>query len=70
MSDGEDCGGPEPARNPDPYGCLQPNAYDKASETEVSDDDDDDNDDWQKCLDSGPASSTLCCNAFILCKAL
>ncbi|XP_039977893.1 zinc finger protein 599-like [Xiphias gladius] len=41
-ADGEDCGGPEPARNSDPDRHLQPDADDKAldsSETDVSDDD-------------------------------
>ncbi|KAI3359046.1 hypothetical protein L3Q82_015411 [Scortum barcoo] len=43
-ADGEDCGGPEPARNSDPDQHLQPVSNDKASnssepETEVSDED-------------------------------
>ncbi|XP_069016532.1 zinc finger protein 62 homolog [Embiotoca jacksoni] len=51
-SDGEDCGGPEPARNTHPNSPLLTHTDGQAFETDVSidddDDDDEDEDDWQE----------------------
>ncbi|KAI3358271.1 hypothetical protein L3Q82_003268 [Scortum barcoo] len=45
-ADGEDCGGPEPARNSDPDQHLQPDADEKTSDS--SDPETDDSDDWEE----------------------
>ncbi|XP_078119584.1 uncharacterized protein LOC144526189 [Sander vitreus] len=45
-ADGEDCGGPEPARNPDPDSPLQPDTHDKTSDSSVSETDD--SADWEE----------------------
>ncbi|XP_032378883.1 zinc finger and SCAN domain-containing protein 22 isoform X2 [Etheostoma spectabile] len=44
-ADGEDCGGPEPARNSDPDSPLQPATYDKTSDS--SECETDDSGDWE-----------------------
>uniref|UniRef100_A0A8C9Y211 C2H2-type domain-containing protein n=1 Tax=Sander lucioperca TaxID=283035 RepID=A0A8C9Y211_SANLU len=43
-ADGEDCGGPEPARNSDPDSPLQPATHDKTSDSSESDD----SGDWEE----------------------
>ncbi|KAI3358270.1 hypothetical protein L3Q82_003267 [Scortum barcoo] len=45
-ADGEDCGGPEPARNSDPDQHLQPDADEKTSDS--SDPETEDSDDWEE----------------------
>ncbi|KAI3358992.1 hypothetical protein L3Q82_015374 [Scortum barcoo] len=63
-ADGEDCGGPEPARNSDPDQHLQPDADEKTSDS--SDPETDDSDDWEEtreaqsglnCPNNGPVEA-------------
>ncbi|XP_045907131.1 zinc finger protein 287-like [Micropterus dolomieu] len=55
-ADREDCGGPEPARNSDPYRHLQPAAGDKASDSEPETDD---SWDWEETREPQSGSNLL-----------
>ncbi|XP_032365455.1 zinc finger and SCAN domain-containing protein 31-like [Etheostoma spectabile] len=47
-SDGEDCGGQEPARNSDPDSPLQPATHDKTSDSSESESETDDSAEWEE----------------------
>ncbi|XP_032364556.1 B-cell lymphoma 6 protein homolog [Etheostoma spectabile] len=47
-ADGEDCGGPEPARNSDPDSPLQPATHDKTSDSPESESETDDSAEWEE----------------------
>ncbi|XP_045906501.1 zinc finger protein 260-like isoform X5 [Micropterus dolomieu] len=56
-ADGEDCGGPEPARNSDPDRHLQPDTDDKTSNS--SEPDSDDSCDWEETREPQSGSNPL-----------
>ncbi|KAI3358268.1 hypothetical protein L3Q82_003266 [Scortum barcoo] len=56
-ADGEDCGGPEPARNSDPDQHLQPDADEKPSDS--SDPETDDSYDWEETRETQSGLNTL-----------
>ncbi|KAI3359036.1 hypothetical protein L3Q82_015412 [Scortum barcoo] len=58
-ADGEDCGGPEPARNSDPDQHLQPDADEKPSDSSETEDSDDD---WTEPTEPQSGSNSVIIN--------